>query len=88
MKNKLTDLNDHLFAQLERLTDEKLTGEEIETEIRRASAVVQVADTIVENASLQLSAAKFVAENGPAGGKRQLPPNLALAAGGAAERVA
>lgn len=82
MKNKLTDLNDHLFAQLERLTDEKLTGEEIETEIRRASAVVQVADTIVENASLQLSAAKFVAENGGAG-KRQLPPNLALVAGGA-----
>ena len=33
-KNKLTDLNNHLFAELERLGDEDLKGEELEKEIR------------------------------------------------------
>lgn len=42
MKNKLIDLNNHLFAQLERLSDEDLTKEQIEQEVRRTEAVVSV----------------------------------------------
>ena len=34
MKNTLTDLNNHLFAQLEKLGDDDLTGEELNTEIK------------------------------------------------------
>ncbi|MDO9439770.1 MAG: hypothetical protein Q7T73_02660 [Beijerinckiaceae bacterium] len=64
MKNKLSDLNDHLFAQLERLGDEKLTPEQIETEALRGKAVVAVADQILRHASLQIQAAKLVANHG------------------------
>jgi hypothetical protein len=64
MKNKLTDLNDHLFAQLERLSDESLSAEEIAKEVQRAQAVVQVADCIVANAGVQLKAVQLAADHG------------------------
>ena len=64
MKNKLTDLNDHLFAQLERLSDESLTPEEIEKEVTRAQAVVSVADCIVANAGVQLKAVQLAVQHG------------------------
>lgn len=64
MKNKLGDLNNHLFAQLERLADEDMTAEQIETEVKRAEAIVAVADKITGNAELQLKAAKLYAEHG------------------------
>lgn len=42
MKNKLTDLNDHLFAQMERLSDENMSAEAIEREHKRSQAIVAV----------------------------------------------
>ena len=64
MKNKLTDLNDHLFAQLERLSDENLSVDEIEKEVKRAEAVVSVSDKIIANAAVQLKAADLFAQHG------------------------
>lgn len=64
MKNKLTDLNDHLFAQMERLSDETLTPEQVEREAKRGKALVSVADQIIKNASLQVQVAKLVSEKG------------------------
>lgn len=64
MKNKLADLNDHLFAQLERLSDEDLTPERIEHEAKRSEAMVAVADQIVRNAALQIQAAKIAFDGG------------------------
>lgn len=64
MKNKLGDLNDHLFAQMERLADEKLKGEDLDKEIKRGGAMVDVADQILRGAELQVSAAKIMADHG------------------------
>lgn len=59
MKNTLSDLNNHLFAELERLGDEELTEEELEKEIKRAQSIVNVSGKIIDNAGLVLQAAKF-----------------------------
>ncbi|HRN83268.1 MAG TPA: hypothetical protein PK857_00490 [Hyphomicrobium sp.] len=64
MKNKLSDLNNHLFAQIERLGDENLTPEQIESEVKRTEAIVSVSAQIVQNADLGLKAAKLVADHG------------------------
>lgn len=64
MKNKLADLNNHLFAQLERLSDEDLTPEQIEQEAKRGEAIVALADQIIRNADLTFKAATLVANHG------------------------
>lgn len=56
MKNKLIDVNNHLFAQLERLGDEELKGKELGQEILRSKAICDVTKGIVANASLALKA--------------------------------
>lgn len=55
-KNTLSDLNDHLFAQMERLSDEDLKGDDLERELKRTSAVTGVAKEIISNARLVLDA--------------------------------
>lgn len=73
MKNKLADLNDHLFAQIERLSQEDLTPEQLDTEVKRGDAIVAVADQILRHASLQVQAAKILAESGDLNAARLLP---------------
>lgn len=64
MKNSLADLNNHLFAQLERLSDEELTPAQLDSEAKRGAAVVAVADQIIRNASLTIQAAKILSDHG------------------------
>lgn len=59
MKNSMLDLHNHLFAQLERLSDESVKGDELREELSRAKAVVAVADVLVNNATLMLEAEKL-----------------------------
>lgn len=56
MKNTLSDLNNHLFLQLERINNEALTKEELEFESERSKAVTSVAKEIISNARLVLDA--------------------------------
>ena len=58
MKNTLNDLNNYLFAQMERLNEEDLSEEKLETEVKRTKAMVSVASAIVGNAKLALQAIK------------------------------
>lgn len=64
MKNKLSDLNNHLFECLERLTDDSIDEQELEKEIKRSDAVTKIAKTIIDNGALALSAKKHLDEYG------------------------
>lgn len=59
MKNTLVDLNNHLFAELERLSDEDLTSEELGAEISRSKALTMVSSQIIQNGKLMLDTIKF-----------------------------
>lgn len=63
MKNKLIDLNNHLFAQMERLSDEECNGETLAEEIRRSKAVGSLASQIIGNARLALDAQVAIKNN-------------------------
>lgn len=76
MKNKLTDLNDHLFAQLERLSDEELTAEEIAQEVTRTDAMVKVSEQIITNATIVLRGAELMAEHGGKGTFEHMLPMM------------
>ena len=62
MKNTLSDLNNYLFEQLERLQDDSLDESGLDKEIQRSEAVQKVAKTIIDNGQLALQAKKHLDE--------------------------
>ena len=64
--NKLADLNNHLFEELERLNDEGLKGEALQEERERAKSMANIAQTIINNGELALKAVKHFDEYGKA----------------------
>lgn len=69
-RNTLSDLNNHLFAQLERLSDESMSQEDLHQEMERAKAINGVAKNIIDNAKTALEGAHFAFE--------KLPSNKAM----------
>lgn len=62
MRNTLGDLNNHLFAQLERLNDEDLVGDKLEEEIQRAKSIKDISSQIIGNASVIIRAQELLYE--------------------------
>ena len=62
MQNTLKDLDNHLFAQLERLDDQEMTQEKLNAEVARSEAVVKIASTIIDNTNTVLRAVKLKEE--------------------------
>lgn len=63
-RNTLGDLNNHLFAQLEKMDDDELTGEQLDNEIRRTEAMAKISEQIIKNGELQFRAMKHMDEYG------------------------
>lgn len=61
-RNNLGELNNFLFAQLERLDNPEITEEELQQEIQRSKAIASVSAQIIANANTVLEAQRFVSE--------------------------
>ena len=62
VRNTLGDLNNFLFAQLERLDNEELENDELLQEIARSKAISEIAKNVIENANVVLQAQKHMDE--------------------------
>jgi hypothetical protein len=54
VKNKISDLRDTLFEQLERLNDESISPIELEMELKKADMIQKVAQTIVNASKVEV----------------------------------
>lgn len=67
-RTTLNDLNEYLFQEMDRLTNEDLSAEDLDKEIRRSDALQKVAKTIIDNGTLALQAKKHLDEYGQGDG--------------------
>ena len=76
MKNTLSDLNNYLFEQLERLNDDEMTDEQMDRELRKAEGIVRISEKIIENGELAFKTMKHMDDYGYNAGKRNVPALL------------
>ena len=79
MKNTAGDLQNSIMAQIERLSDESLTQEDLEKEIKRSQAIASLSKTAIANARLVYDARKLALQaqnNGNDLSPEDMPPML------------
>lgn len=64
MKNTLTDLNNYLFEQIERLNDDELKGDKLQEQLLKSKAIGDIASQIISSGELTLKTHKFAKEYG------------------------
>jgi len=64
MKNKVSDVRDHLVAMLERLGDDNLSADEMNLVIERAKTTTMVATTYIGAVKVELDAIRLMDETG------------------------
>lgn len=76
MKNTLSDLNDYLFEQLERLNDDDLTEEQLERELKKTDSIVKVSEKIIETGELAFKTMQHMDQYGYGAGQKVAPQLL------------
>ena len=66
MKNKISDLRNHMFAALERLGSDDLTPEQLALEIQKATAISNIGKVLVESAKAEIMYAKMTGQRNEA----------------------
>lgn len=64
MKNKVSDVRDHLVAMLERLGDDNLSAEDMSLVIERAKTSTMVATTYIGAVKVELDAIRLMDDTG------------------------
>lgn len=57
-KDKITDLREHMFMQLERLNDDEITPEQMEIEKERSKCIVGIASQLIQSAKVEVDFVK------------------------------
>ena len=57
--NTLADLNTKLFEQMDKLSKDDISSEELDKEMARSESMIKIANIIISNGDLALRAAKF-----------------------------
>ncbi|OBU70181.1 hypothetical protein [Stenotrophomonas maltophilia] len=81
MKNKVSDVRDHLVAMLERLGDDDLSAEQMGQVIERAKASTIVATTYIGAVKVELDAIRLAHETGNLTAAVAEPQQMALPPG-------
>lgn len=57
--NTLADLNTKLFEQMDKLSKDDISSEELDKEMARSESMIKIANVVISNGDLALRAAKF-----------------------------